>query len=332
MPSLTALSEEQVRYDDLEVLDVLGSGGFGRVELVRDRQTDNVYALKSISKQRLANAENKSIISYLFNEKAILEESDSEFHVRLYQTFNLADRVCFLMEPVLGGDLFWHMQLPEFSMRAVVFYTACVVLALEDLHRRNIVFRDLKPENVVMGVDGYIKLIDFGFARKLKRTNDRRHSLVGTLAYAPPEVLSKSPRGHGQGCDRWMLGVFLYELIARRTPFESSFKYRMIQNIQHGDLRFPEGFSSRAADLCTKLLQLNDFDRISFEEIKSHPLFVDIDWSALRAHTITPPYMPKLTCQRGSTRYFGNQFDPQAIHRPFDCPPYLGSQKAFRGF
>ena len=115
-----------MRYEDLEVLDVLGSGGFGRVELVRDRQTDNVYALKSISKERLANAENKSIISYLFNEKEIMEESDSEFHVRLYQTFNLSDRVCFLMEPVLGGDLLWHMQLPDFSMRAVVFYSACV--------------------------------------------------------------------------------------------------------------------------------------------------------------------------------------------------------------
>ena len=106
----------------------------------------------------------------------------------------------------------------------------------------------------------------------------------------------------------------------------------MIRNIRNGELQFPEGFSSRAADLCRKLLAPNDVDRISFDEVKQHPLFVDIDWAALRAHTVTPPYTPKLARQAGSTRYFGNQFDPQAMRRPFDCPPYFGSQKPFRGF
>ena len=107
----------------------------------------------------------------------------------------------------------FHLFVPQIIIFSAMILS--VVLALEYLHRRNIVFRDLKPENVVMGADGYVKLIDFGFARKLKNANGRRHSLVGTLAYAPPEVLLKSPRGHGMGCDRWMCGVMIYELISR---------------------------------------------------------------------------------------------------------------------
>jgi cGMP-dependent protein kinase len=208
-----AVGGRTLRLQDLEVVGVLGEGAFGEVKLVQHtKETQRRYALKMMEKKTIvAQRQQMNVL----NEKAALKQADHPFVLRLMGTMKDAAYLYLLLELVVGQELFYYLRLkkrlPHTSAR---FYAACVVLALEHLHGKNILYRDLKPENLMVDETGYIKCVDFGFAKVVL---GHTHTMCGTPEYMSPELVLGE--GHGKGVDYWALGVLVHEMVVGATPF-----------------------------------------------------------------------------------------------------------------
>jgi cGMP-dependent protein kinase len=154
-----------IRLSEFEIVGTLGIGGFGRVELVRNTRDLRTYALKVLKKQHIVETKQQD---HVLNERNIMLDARSNFICRLYKTFKDKKYLYLLLEPCLGGEL-WSLlrEKRQFEESDTKFYTGCVIEALSYLHSKGIVYRDLKPENVILNAHGYCKLVDFGFAKKI---------------------------------------------------------------------------------------------------------------------------------------------------------------------
>jgi len=220
------------------------------------------------------------------------------FIVKLHATYKSKDRLYFLLDPVMGGELFTVLRknrlFPESTAR---FYAASVLLAFEHMHAREYVYRDLKPENLLIDYDGYIKVTDFGFAKRVKT---KTWTLCGTPEYLAPEIVAG--KGHGKGVDWWTLGVLIFEMLASYTPFYHEDHMKMYQKIARGKVKYPPHFSMEAKDLCRQLLEPQPTRRLGViqggaQHIKEHPWFAGFDFKALVEKKLTPPYKPKIKNQ-----------------------------------
>ena len=216
----------------------MGTGTFGRVRLVYHRALNRTFALKMLQKTQIVALKQQANI---INEKELLSRIDHPFILTLYDTYKDRDRLYMLLEVVQGGELFSRLQTSSTPGRIVPadarFYTSCVLDAFEYLHSLSIVYRDLKPENLLIDACGYLKLVDFGFAKVVK---DRTYTLCGTPEYLAPElVLGK---GHDKGVDYWALGILLFEQVAGFSPFAdhgANDQMAICKNILRGDIDFP---------------------------------------------------------------------------------------------
>lgn len=217
------LKQEKVFHPDkFYPISILGSGSFGTVLL--SEYENKPYAIKKLLKGKI----NQDYFSEILMEKQILMEMDNPFVIKLHGTYQTPNELCFVTEAIECGDLFnaiYHGD--KITHAACVFYIAGVILGLDFIHSKNIVFRDLKPENIMIGANGYPKIIDFGLAKKLPysklddfgvtKTYTRCYSLCGTPEYLAPEIILKN--GYNYAVDIWALGVMLYEMIFKCTPF-----------------------------------------------------------------------------------------------------------------
>ena len=200
----------------------------------------------------------------------------------------------------MGGELFGLLErmerLPEPMAR---FYVGSVALAFQHIHHLEYVYRDLKPENVLLDGHGYVKLCDFGFAKKVV---DRTYTQCGTPDYTAPEMLLN--QGVNQACDWWALGVVVHELVSGYPPFTDGDGEDMktFAKILKGDLTLPEAtFSSTCRDLIRQLLQVKVVSRLGYlkggaDDVLAHPWFADVkfDWDGLVNKTMPPPWVPRL--------------------------------------
>ena len=166
-------------------------------------------------------------------------------------------------------------------------YLAEILLGLEDLHRRNILFRDLKPENVVIDEDGHARLTDFGLSKEEVIDSELTHTFCGSRAYMAPEIINKT--GHNKHLDWYLYGLMMYQMLLGLIPYYSSDKKRYFENVRFGSLTLPKGLSADAKDLIIKLLNRNPEKRIAAEEIKIHPWFKEIDWDLAMKRGLKPP-------------------------------------------
>lgn len=216
-------AEELFSFDEsrFRILSVLGSGSFGKVFLAQ-RET-KLCAIKKLPKNRISKDEMAQVLL----EKQILTVMESPFVLRLYGTYQTKNELCFVSEVVENGDLFNAIYNGDrLTHQSCVFYGACIVLALDYIHRKNVVYRDLKPENIMIGSNGYPKIIDFGLSKQLPysktengevRTFTKCLTLCGTPEYVAPEMILR--KKYDGSVDIWSLGVILYEMICRTTPF-----------------------------------------------------------------------------------------------------------------
>ena len=197
------------------------------------------------------------------------------------------------MEYCPNGDLAKHLLFEKrFSEEKAKFYICEVLLALENLHQRDIIFRDLKPDNVVLDSQGHAKLTDFGLSKEGINDNVITNSFCGSIAYLAPEMLKK--QGHGKAVDWYLLGVLLYEMLVGITPFFANGKEGIFHNIEFGELKIPEFIKEDTASLLRGLLQKDPWKRLGgsikdAEEIKQHRYFKDVNWDDVYNKRIRPP-------------------------------------------
>nr|XP_023020015.1 cGMP-dependent protein kinase, isozyme 1-like [Leptinotarsa decemlineata] len=306
---------------DLKIRKTLGVGGFGRVELVQHIKDESlVFALKYLKKvDVVAQCQEE----HVYNEKTIQMACNSPFIVRLYRTFKDQKYIYFLMESCLGGDLWSMLQKQKnrrFEEKDARFICACVLEAFDYLHSRGVIFRDLKPENLLIALNGYIKLTDFGFAKKLSGQS-KTFTFAGTPEYVAPEIVLN--RGHNRAVDYWAYGAFIFEMLTGRTPFrtDDSSHMRTYNKILSGidNISFPTYVNLKARHLIEKLCQPVPSERLGMskggiQDIKNHKWYLGFDWPAFVKLQMPSPFKPKLSSPI-DTKYF-DQFK-----RDNDTPP-----------
>ncbi|EAT40455.1 AAEL007826-PA [Aedes aegypti] len=286
-----------VRLTDLRVIATLGVGGFGRVELVQLAQDKaRSFALKQMKKSQIVETRQQQ---HIMSEKEIMSEANSDFIVKLFKTFKDRKYLYMLMESCLGGELWTILRdRGHFDDGTTRFYTACVVEAFDYLHSRNIIYRDLKPENLLLDVSGYVKLVDFGFAKKLQ-SGRKTWTFCGTPEYVAPEVILN--RGHDISADYWSLGVLMFELLTGTPPFTGADPMRTYNIILKGidAIEFPRNITRNASVLIKKLCRDNPTERLGYQrggisEIQKHKWFDGFYWEGLRNRSLPPPILPKV--------------------------------------
>ncbi|CAF1676213.1 unnamed protein product, partial [Adineta ricciae] len=237
----------QFAIDSFETIRTVGTGTFGRVQLVCHRATHTFYALKIMCIKQVVESKQ---VEHVRNEKKILSMTEHPFLVRLLWTTHTNSLLYLLFEYLPGGELFQMMRKREkFDPQTAIFYASEVLLALDYLHHLDILYRDLKPENILLDSEGHIRLVDFGFA---KETKERTFTLCGTVDYLAPEVIQN--RGHHKASDWWAFGILIFEMLAGYPPFYDNDQFVTYQKILSGKITFPRHFDHAAKQLLRKLL------------------------------------------------------------------------------
>nr|XP_023021325.1 cGMP-dependent protein kinase, isozyme 2 forms cD5/T2 [Leptinotarsa decemlineata] len=288
---------DNVTLSDLKILTTLGVGGFGRVELVQiNGRPSKSYALKQMKKAQIVETRQQQ---HIMSEKEIMGEANCDFIVKLFKTFKDAKYLYMLMESCLGGELWTVLRdKGHFDDATTKFYTACVVEAFDYLHSRNIIYRDLKPENLLLDIRGYVKLVDFGFAKKLQ-TGRKTWTFCGTPEYVAPEVILN--KGHDISADYWSLGVLMFELLTGTPPFTGSDPMKTYNIILKGidGIDFPRSITRNAQALIKRLCRDNPAERLGYQkggisDIQKHKWFDGFNWEGLLSRTLTPPILPRV--------------------------------------
>ncbi|XP_034101389.1 cGMP-dependent protein kinase, isozyme 2 forms cD4/T1/T3A/T3B isoform X1 [Drosophila albomicans] len=303
-----------INLTDLRVIATLGVGGFGRVELVQTNgDSSRSFALKQMKKSQIVETRQQQ---HIMSEKEIMGEANCQFIVKLFKTFKDKKYLYMLMESCLGGELWTILRdKGNFDDATTRFYTACVVEAFDYLHSRNIIYRDLKPENLLLDEKGYVKLVDFGFAKKLQ-SGRKTWTFCGTPEYVAPEVILN--RGHDISADYWSLGVLMFELLTGTPPFTGSDPMRTYNIILKGidAIEFPRNITRNASNLIKKLCRDNPAERLGYQrggisEIQKHKWFDGFYWWALQNRTLEPPIKPTVKSVVDTTNFDDYPPDPE---------------------
>ena len=219
--SIPFSDKEQVGPQSFVAHRLLGKGSFGEVYLVQKIGTTQLYAMKIVKKAKILS---QNLIKYSLTERRVLSEVRHPFIVRLHFAFQATSRLFLVLDYCPGGDLSDYLRRErKFTEERAKMYIMEILLALEYLHKKDIIFRDLKPDNVVLDEDGHALLTDFGLSKEGVYDNQGAKSFCGSLAYLAPEMIKRT--GHGKSVDWYLLGVLLYEMLVGVPPYYSSDKY-----------------------------------------------------------------------------------------------------------
>jgi len=308
----------KIKRKDLKVLGLLGCGGFGAVELVEHTSTGDTYALKALSKGFVVKSGmQKSVLS----ERDVQLMCDSAFVIKVFETFNSADHLFFLLELALGGELYatYHKK-GLFGLEShAKFYVAGVVVAFEHLHGKKIIFRDLKPENLLLNENGHIKLTDMGLA---KVVIGKTFTTCGTPDYFAPEMIASS--GHTLAVDWWTLGILSYELMCGNPPFEAEQPMQTYQKVKKGITKagFPPRCRGKPEDFILNLCQKDPAERLPMRNggvsnIKKHIWYEDFDWQSFEGLSMETPYKPAVKSKKDLANFSAREADrpPQVKYK-----------------
>jgi len=279
-----------VGVEDFQLLKLIGKGNFGKVMLVRMKDTDDVFAMKVLSKKQII--ENNEI-EHTMAECNILQRLRHPFLINMHYAFQTKENLYLILDFVNGGELFHHLQTDKrFTENRVRFYAAEILLGLEYLHNSGVLYRDLKLENLLLTAEGHIVLTDFGLSKEgLVGSDAITGTFCGTPEYMAPEMISGN--GYGKAVDWWSFGSLIYEMLTGLPPFYNQDVQQMYRLILTARLTFPPYMSDTARSLVHLLLEKDPSKRFTNPEfIKRHSFFEGIDWDALYRKKITPPFIP----------------------------------------
>mmetsp|Transcript_1989 Transcript_1989/g.5368 ORF Transcript_1989/g.5368 Transcript_1989/m.5368 type:complete len:788 (-) Transcript_1989:173-2536(-) len=284
---------EKIERKHLQRIGLLGCGGFGMVELYEHITTKETYALKSLSKGYIVKT---GMQESVMNEKNILMMTNSPFIIRLYETYSGEKTLYFLLEPALGGELYATYTRRGFhgSERHAKFYVAGVIEGFQHMHQRRIIYRDLKPENLLLNDSGHLKITDMGLA---KFVIGKTYTTCGTPDYFAPELIAT--RGHTNAVDWWTLGILIFELMSGHPPFEASSAMSTYAKVMKGRINWPHKIVGAVKDLIQALLVKEPSERLpmlkgGIQNLRDHAWYAGFHWEAFQALTMEPPYKPRV--------------------------------------
>lgn len=309
--------ESEARLDSFKMIEVIGKGSFGKVFLVQEIKTHYMYALKVLRKDNIIK---RNQVEHTKTERNVLGYVNHHFIVGLKMAFQSKDKLYFVLDYCAGGELFFHLsKVGKFEEPRAAFYAAEIVLALSHIHALDIVYRDLKPENVLLDAKGHVRLTDFGLSKEgISSSSSGATSFCGTPEYLAPEILSR--QGHGRAVDWWSLGALLYEMLTGLPPFYCRDREKLFEKIRKGYLDYPRSLSAGAQALLKGLLTKDPRRRLGSdtadaEMIKKHIFFDETDWEKLMRGDIPPPWDPPINGGT-DTSQFDVEFTGMPIHSP----------------
>jgi serine/threonine protein kinase len=287
--------EEKVSRASFEYLQIIGKGGFGKVWKVYSRKFKSNYAMKEMSKSKIIDKKSEKSVKA---ERDLLAIMNHPFIINMHFAFQDKDNLYIIMDYLTGGDLRYHIcKHRKFSETQSKFFIACILLSLEYIHANNIIHRDLKPENLVLDKHGYVKLTDFGIAKKYKKENYKETS--GTPGYMAPEVMCA--QNHTIAVDYFALGVICYEFMYGIRPYlgksRKEIKEKMMaKQVEIRKSQIPKNWSVESADFINRLLKRKPIQRLGLrgsKEVKEHSWFKYFNWKDLYLNRIDSGFKPK---------------------------------------
>lgn len=313
--------------DKFNTISVIGKGSYAKVILVRNIEDNKLYALKVLNKERV---ELKRQETHVKTERDILVEMNrSPFLVNFHGSFQTPTKLYFILEYCAGGELFNYLQkCKRFDERTAKFYAAQMILAIEFLHKKDIVYRDLKPENVLIDAEGYIKISDFGLSRISVKGNEAK-SICGTPEYLAPEIIMKI--GYGKPVDWWTFGSIVYEMLTGFPPFYTKNRNELFERIKFVAPHYPSYLSTSVKNLLEQLLKKDPNKRLGTQggaaEVKAHEWFSDVNFDDILHKRLPPPFKPKIDANYGL-----NNFDKEFTEISLVSPEVDKNFKKFEGF
>ncbi|KAF1315694.1 Agc/akt protein kinase, partial [Globisporangium splendens] len=312
-----------ISMKDFTVYNVIGKGGFGTVVNAVKKSDGQIYALKILEKGKMT----KYDIESSFTEMRVAQNIHHPFIAGLRIAFQSRTKLFLGMNYYGGGDLFHHMSKGA-SCRIPAdrahFYTAELVLGIHHLHQHDILYRDIKPENVMIDAEGHIALVDFGLAKLHVSNYNGAKTMAGSPQYTAPELLlPKAKRSYGKAADWWSLGILLYEMSVGKSPFYDNNIEKMYSKIQNDPLTFPEkpDLPDDLKDILRGFLQKDATKRLgsNISDILHHPYFSQIDWDLLLQKKTTPPWKPTLQSPL-DVEYVDAEFTELDVNREVQSP------------
>ena len=325
--------------EDLKYIKVLGKGSFGKVMLAELKGDDTIYAVKVLKKAGVC--EEDDVECTMIEKRVLALACEHPFLTALHSCFQTKDRLYFVMEYVNGGDLMFHIQRArKFDEKQSRYYSGEIILALMFLHRRGVIYRDLKLDNVMLDAHGHIKIADFGMCKEGMLDGRQTNTFCGTPDYIAPEILDE--KMYSFSVDWWALGVLMYEMMAGQPPFEAESEDDLFEAILHDDVAFPTWMSPAGVSICRAFMTKNVPDRLGCisgdldeceRQIHGHAFFKSLNWGLLEGRDVPVPFKPKIKSAKDASNFDSEFTSEKPGLTPVDAKDQAKIDNAqFQGF
>jgi serine/threonine protein kinase len=328
-------SGKRIGLDNFNFLAVLGKGNFGKVMLAETKRSRKLYAIKVLKKEFIIeNDEVESIRS----EKRVFLIANRERHpflTNLHACFQTETRVYFVMEYISGGDLMLHIQRGQFGTKRAQFYAAEVCLALKYFHENGVIYRDLKLDNILLTLDGHIKIADYGLCKEDMWYGTATSTFCGTPEFMAPEILLD--KKYGRSVDWWAFGVLIYQMLLQQSPFRGEDEDEIYDAILADEPLYPIHMARDSVSILQKLLTREPDQRLGSgptdaQEVMSQPFFRNINWEDIYHKRVEPPFLPKIKSATDTSNFDSEFTSVTPVLTPVQSVLSQAMQEEFRGF
>lgn len=303
--------------------------------LAEEKKTNNLYAIKVLKKEFVIDHDE---VESTRSEKRVFLAAARERHpflLGLHSCFQTETRIYFVMEYVSGGDLMLHIQRKQFSLRQAKFYACEVLLALEYFHAQGIIYRDLKLDNILLTLDGHVKVADYGLCKENMEYGQTTSTFCGTPEFMAPEILLE--QRYGRAVDWWAFGVLTYEMLLGQSPFRGDDEDEIFDAILEDEPLYPITMPRDAVSILQRLLTRDPAKRLGSgptdaEEIKAHPFFNSVNFDDVLHKRIPPPYYPTITSAHDTSNFDTEFTREQPTLTPVHGQLSATDQAQFQGF
>ncbi|KAL2157071.1 hypothetical protein VTH06DRAFT_7052 [Thermothelomyces fergusii] len=326
---------QRIGLDHFNFLAVLGKGNFGKVMLAETKRTRKLYAIKVLKKEFIIeNDEVESIKS----EKRVFLIANRERHpflTNLHACFQTETRVYFVMEYISGGDLMLHIQRGQFGTKRAQFYAAEVCLALKYFHENGVIYRDLKLDNILLTLDGHIKIADYGLCKEDMWYGSTTSTFCGTPEFMAPEILLD--KKYGRAVDWWAFGVLIYQMLLQQSPFRGEDEDEIYDAILADEPLYPIHMPRDSVSILQKLLTREPELRLGSgptdaQEVMSQPFFRNINWDDIFHKRVAPPFLPQIKSATDTSNFDSEFTSVTPVLTPVQSVLSQAMQEEFRGF